>query len=286
MGETTTAVIPDDVKEQAELKKEMAELREGEAVSAEVKPAEATEVKTEETKASNISAVGASVKAPEEKTEVKSAEPEIDYKAEFEKVKTHKDNLEKALQEMRHKRKQDLETLAVLQSRKPEVKETEGEETKERDTSIDPEVTKIIKFTVAPELEEVKAEIRVQRFQQDEASVIAREGKDKYKTAMDAFTEMITPESHLYDTAIHESFMKSKTPAQFAFRVGMAQGLDGYIETIRKETADKTRKDVLEELKNSANKTIPSLSTVNGAKPAIKDGSPSLRTEMNELRNL
>lgn len=281
MSETAVVVHPDeDVKKQEALKAEMAELNDDSISMPETKPDEETEVKTKE-KASEKPADDASVKPPAEKTEVQSADTGIDYKAEFEKEKAHRTNLDKALHEMRVKRKSDLETMAVLQSKiKPDAKLAEGEE--EKTTSIDPEVEKIIRSTVAPELEEVKTEIRVQRFKQDEAEVISTHGKEKHKAAMDAFSELITPESHLYDPAIHESFMKSNTPAQFAFRIGMAQGLDGYIENVRKETAEKVKKETIEGLKNSANRTIPSLSQVNGGRPANAQPN-TLRKEMDEL---
>ncbi len=277
------AVISDDAKEQEALKNEMAELRNGEAIT-EVKPAETGKVETvpevkPEVQPSEI--VSDTNKLKEDTLSPEAKELITKLEGEKNALLSHKDKLEKDNITFREKRMQDLESLDVLQSKnKPEGEEPEGK----RD--IDPEVEKIIRSTVAPELEEVKTEIRVQRYQQDEAEVIRTHGKEKHKTAMAAFTELITPESPSYDPAIHESFMKSKTPAQFAFRIGIAQGLDGYIENIRKETTEKVKKETLEGLKISANKTIPSLSSLSGSKPVIKDGSNSLRTEMNELRNV
>ena len=286
-----TAVISDDAKEQEALKNEMAELRNGEAIT-EVKPAGETEVKT----------------VPEVEPEVKTAETvsdtdklkedalspeakELITKLEGEKnaLLSHKDKLEKDNFTLREKRRQDLETLAVLQSKiKPEGYTPEGR------TDIDPEVEKIIRSTVAPELEQVRAEsakitkeIREQRANADQERVIAREGKEKYDAAYAAFVELIMPESHLYDPAIEEAFMNTMKPAEFIFKVGLASGgLDSYIENVRKETTEKVKKETLEGLKNSANKVIPSLSSLAGSKPTIKDGSNSLRTEMNELRNV
>lgn len=278
MGKDTAVITPEpDVKNQ-ELKKELAELDDNPSPSVLDEPVKPVDTVTPPVQVLDKPADDTSVKkyavvVPD----VKAEEPVIDYKAEFEKVKNHKDNLEKALHEMRLKRKDDLSRLAALQSSNPAA-----DDAGKIDRDIDPEVENIIKSTIEPELNEVRTEIRLGRFQQDATRVITKEGAEKYKTAMDTFNEIITPESHLYDPSIHEAFMKSKAPAEFAFKIGMSMGLDGYIESIRKETAEKVKKETLEELKNSANKTIPSLSQLNGGKPANAQPN-SLRKEMDDL---
>jgi len=268
----------EDVKKQEEdeqMKREMAELR-GDAMPEVSKPAEEAEPQKEEV-----------VKSPEEITK-EAAQPTIEerleqLRGENEKLLAHKTRLETDNYGLREKRRQDLEKLSALQTAKPDT-DVSGEE-ENNDTSIDPEVTRIIRSTVEPELAEVKAEIRQGRFASDEARVKAQYGEDKYKSAIDAFSEIITPESNQYDPAIHESFMKSKTPAQFAYKIGMASSLESYIETVRKETAEKTKKETLEELKGSAIKTIPSLSNVSGGTPQVKKPS-TLAAEMDELRKV
>ena len=278
MGKDTAVITPEpDVKNQ-ELKKELAELDDNPSPMVLDEPVKPVDTVTPPVQVLDKPADDTSVKKDAVVVpDVKAEEPVIDYKAEFEKVKNHKDNLEKALHEMRLKRKDDLSRLAALQSSNPAA-----DDAGKIDRDIDPEVENIIKSTIEPELNEVRTEIRLGRFQQDATRVITKEGAEKYKTAMDTFNEIITPESHLYDPSIHEAFMKSKAPAEFAFKIGMSMGLDGYIESIRKETAEKVKKETLEELKNSANKTIPSLSQLNGGKPANAQPN-SLRKEMDDL---
>ncbi len=265
----------EDVKNQ-ELVKELDELSDYPQSSVEEKPKEPTET---DKPADSKPADTGSVKADEVKPEVK-VEPEIDYKAEAEKWRDLTLKKEKALQDLRLKRKQDLERLENLVVSQPAKTAGEKEE-------IQPEVREIIKQVIEPELESIKQEMqmgkREKAYEAEESRLIERHGKDKHAIAVRNFQTLINPESDGYDPEIVRSWKENTlNPAEFAFGIGMSMGLEGYIDSVRAEVAEKTKKDTLEGLKNSALRTIPSLSGIGGGAPENRKPD-SLRKEMDEL---
>jgi len=220
---------------------------------------------------------------------IESLQKEIEtLRADKETLLGHKGKLEVDLYKLREKNRE----LVALQP-----KETE---TKEDETSIDPEVVAIIKREAIKGAQELVAPIaqkmRVDVFKTDEERVISKYGKEKYDFAYKTFEPFILSESPQYDEDLHQAWLRSDKPAEFILKQGIAKGFDEFqsmnsksveaqIEQARKETAEKIRKETLEELRKSAGKVIPSLSAMAGGIPK-PEAKSEFTSEVEALRRI
>lgn len=286
-------------KTQEELTKEMDELDRPSSgtVSEDITPpAEDTELPKE---AGAGSAVTVDVKT-EDKGEVKTADKPADIQAgiqaefdklkgDFEKVKEHRDNLEKARREDRERLKTlttEVSLLRVKNAPAADKSRAEGE-------GIDPDIERTVKGIVGEDIGQLEVSVRENRYQISEQRASNRYGADKVESAIKEFQGMMDSGNDNYDPEIIAAFNKSLDPVGFIYKTIRALNVDKVIldqqtefdkklEATRKSVAEETRKAIIDELTKKGMGIIPSLSFVNGGSPTIQNQT-ALRKELDEL---
>lgn len=183
------------------------------------------------------------------------------------------ENIKKALAEERDKRRKLSEMISRQHS-------ADGNDDFQNDEPTikdhDPEVEKTVREIVSEDINAMRSETRMMKYELSENRAKQRHAD------FDEITKDIAKEISEKHPALHSSWIMSEDPAETLYQFGIALKFDSIIENAKTKAKEESRKAFLEEY--SGRRVISSLSDSGGRTPKeVSDSRTSLMKELDDL---